>query len=177
VPAVPVLAPNPASSAPDPRVSVVHIGSSYAGTWLELRSRVDRGEWQRVCLAPCDRPLVVEGTLARVSAPGMTTSNPFRIDPGAGVALVRVDGGSAKARTLGILGLAIGIPVTLGGGVLYSYGTFAEHDTMRTSGAVVLGAGALAVLASLPFLFTGATTVRDGRGSAIAQSPAATVAF
>jgi len=169
--------PNAPAAAPDPRLSLVHIGSSYPGTWLELRSRIDAGDWQRVCLAPCDRALVVDGSLARVVAPGMTTSNAFRIDPGPGIALVRVDGGSAKARTLGILGLAIGIPVTLGGGALYSYGTFAERDGMRTSGAVVLGVGALAVLASLPFLLAGATTVRDSRGSAIARSAAATGTF
>ena len=110
--------------------------------------------------------------LARVSAAGMTTSNAFRIEPGAGVALVRVDGGSAKARSLGVLALAIGIPTTLAGGALYSYGSFADRDGMRISGAVVLGAGALAVLASLPFLLQGATTVRDARGSAIARSTA-----
>jgi hypothetical protein len=149
------------------------VGSSHPGTWLELRSRVDQTDWQRVCVAPCDQSLLVDGTLARVSAPGMTTSNVFRIDPGPGVALVRVDGGSAKARSFGVLGLAVGIPTLLGGGALYSYGAFAERDAMRISGAVVLGVGALAVLASIPLLLVGATTVRDGHGSVIARSVAA----
>jgi hypothetical protein len=150
----------------------VHVGSSYAGTWLELRSRIDQGDWQRACLAPCDRSLIVDGMLARVSAPGMTTSNAFRIEPGLGVALVRVDGGSATARSRGVLALALGIPVTLGGAALYSYGAFDDRDPMRISGAVLLGVGALAVVASLPFLLKGSTTVRDGRGAAIAKTAA-----
>jgi len=148
----------------------VHVGSSYAGAWLELRSSVDEGGWQRACAAPCDQSLLVAGTLARVTAPGMTSSNAFRIEPGPGLALIRVDGGSASARTFGILTLTIGIPTMLTGGTLYSYGKFAEREGMRTAGAVVLGAGALAVLASLPLLFAGATKVRDGHGSVIAKA-------
>jgi hypothetical protein len=150
----------------------VHLGSTYPGTVLELQSTTDHSEWQRACLAPCDRPLVVLGMLARVSAPGMTTSNAFRIDPGPGVALVRVDGGSAKSRSLGVLALAVGIPTTLVGGALYGYGNFADHEAMRISGAAVLGAGALVVLASLPFLLKGSTTVRDAKGTAIASTTA-----
>jgi hypothetical protein len=126
-----------------------------------------------VCLAPCDQSLYVEGSLARVSAVGMTRSNAFRIDPGPGVALVRVDGGSARARSFGILGLAVGIPTTLAGGALYSYGTFSDRDGLRIGGGVVLGLGALAVLAALPLLLLGTTTVRDGRGSVIARAIAA----
>lgn len=153
-----------------PGYSTVHVGSSYPGTWLELQSRVDRTGWRRACLAPCDQPLYVDGMLARASAPDMTTSNAFRIDPGVGTALVRVDGGSARARSLGILGLAIGIPTSLAGGALYGYGTFTERDGFRIGGASVLGLGALAALASLPLLLIGATTVRDGNGSAIARA-------
>lgn len=147
----------------------MHIGSSYPGTWLELKSRVDQSDWQRTCLAPCDTPLYVDGTLARVSAPGMTTSNPFRIDPGQGTALVRVDGGSARARSFGILGMVVGIPTTIGGGALFGYGTYADRDGLRIGGATVLGLGALAVIASLPFLVSGSTTVRNSHGSAIAK--------
>ena len=126
-PSAPVAPPLPSASAPapptapspapivtrDPTHSLVHLGSSHAGTWLELKSSVDQGDWQRVCPAPCDRSLMVSGALARVSAPGMTPSNPFRIEPGAGTAFVRVDGGSAKARSIGILGLFIGIPTAV----------------------------------------------------------------
>ncbi len=175
---MPAAAPQPAATAAGalrgfvsaPGYSLVHVGASYPGTWLELRNRVDRGEWQRACLAPCDQALYVDGTLARVSAPGMTTSNPFRIDPGEGTALVRVDGGSARARSFGILGLVVGIPTTIAGGALYGYGSYADRDGFRIGGATVLGVGALAILASLPFLVSGSTTVRNAKGSAIASA-------
>jgi hypothetical protein len=154
----------------------VHVGSSYSGAWLELKSSVDQGDWQRVCAAPCDRSLMVSGALARVSAPGMTPSNAFRIEPGAGTALVRVDGGSAKARSLGILGLFIGIPTAVTGMTLYSYGRFSDRDGMQLAGAIVLGTGALTLLASLPLLLVGSTAVRDGRGRVIATQPSSSTA-
>ena len=135
-------------------------------------NRVDRDGWRRMCLAPCDQSLYVDGTLARVTAPGMTTSNAFRIDPGQGTALVRIDGGSARARSLGILSFAIGIPTTLAGGALYGYGSYADREGFRIGGTVVLGLGALAVLAALPLLLSGSTTVRDAHGSAIAKTSA-----
>src|SRR5689334_14160162 len=95
-PAPPVAAPVAAPPAParatlDPEHSFVHLGSSYPGAWLELKSSVDETDWRRVCAAPCDQSLLVAGQLARVSAPRMTTSNAFRIEPGQGTALVRVD--------------------------------------------------------------------------------------
>jgi len=169
--APPAAAPLPVTAA---RLgySIVHLGSSYPGTWLELENRVDRNGWQRACLAPCDAPVYVDGTLARVSAPGMTTSNPFRIDPGPGTALVRVDGGSARARSLGVLGFVIGIPTSLAGGALYGYGSYADREGFRIGGATVLGLGALAVVAAIPLLLAGSTTVRDGHGSAIARATA-----
>jgi hypothetical protein len=155
----------------DPTRSIVHLGSSYPGVWLELRSTVDEGGWQKACMAPCDQSLAVAGTLARVTAPGMTTSNPFRIEPGAGRALIRVDGGSAEVRFFGILSLSLGIPTLLTGGTLYSYGKFSDREGMRDAGAVVLGVGALAVVGALPLLFSGTTKVRDAQGSVIAKGP------
>jgi hypothetical protein len=151
--------------------SVVHLASSYPGTALELKSSVDGTGWQRVCLAPCDRALVVSGMLARASAPGMTTSNVFRIQPGVGPALVRVDGGSSSARTLGVIGLAAGIPIALGGAALFSYGKTNDRDGMAVGGAVMLGTGALALLVALPLLVSGGTSVRNGEGRQIAAVP------
>lgn len=183
VPALPDASSTPlpvAASAPpappathDPTRSLVHLGSSYEGAWLELKSSVDESGWQRACPLPCDRSLVVEGFLARVSAPDMTTSNVFRIQPGVGTARIRVDGGSAKARSFGLLGLFVGIPTAVAGMTLYSYGRFAERDGMQLGGAVVLGTGAVTLLAALPLLLAGSTTVRDGRGSVIAEQPSA----
>ncbi len=184
VPAAAPPAAAPPAAAPPPVTdarlgySIVHLGSSYPGTWLELENRVDRNGWQRACLAPCDAPVYVDGTLARVSAPGMTTSNPFRIDPGPGTALVRIDGGSARARSLGVLGFVIGIPTSLAGGALYGYGSYADREGFRIGGVTVLGLGALAVVAAIPLLLAGSTTVRDGHGSAIARAtPGAPLGF
>jgi len=131
---------------------------------------VDDTDWQRACVAPCDRSLVVSGMLARASAPGMTTSNVFRIQPGAGPALVKVEGGSESARTLGVIGLAAGIPLALGGTALFSYGKVSDRDGLSVAGGIVLGTGALVLLASLPFLVRGSTSVRNGDGRLIARA-------
>jgi len=149
----------------------VHLFSTYPNAWLELRSYVDAGSWRRACAAPCDRTLVVEGMEARVVADGMTTSNVFRIDPGAGTANLRVSGGSASARSIGLAALIGGIPLALGGMALFGYGSLESKDELRTAGIVTLAVGAVAVVGSLPFLVAGSSSVRDGRGSVIARAP------
>jgi hypothetical protein len=101
----------------------------------------------------------------------MTTSNSFRIDPGPGVALVKVSGGSAFHRTLGIWGLALGVPLGLGGTAMYSYGKYKDDGGLTVAGGIVLGTGAVMILASLPLLLSGTTNVRDGKGSFIAAEP------
>jgi hypothetical protein len=160
----------PSSTAPVPlEQSFVHLGSSYARAQLELKNSVDDSEWRAVCLAPCDTYVKVTGTLARVTAPGMTSSNAFRIAPGTGTALVRVDGGSSRARSFGILGLSVGIPTSVAGMALFSYGKFADKDGMRISGAAVLATGVVIVAVSLPLLLIGKTAVRDGNGTVIAK--------
>jgi len=112
----------------------------------------------------------VTGELARVTAPGMTTSNSFRIEPGQGTALVRVDGGSAQARTLGITGLFVGIPTAVAGMALFGYGKLKEQDGTRIAGTVVLATGAVVLVASLPLLLMGSTKVRDAHGSVVAET-------
>ena len=148
----------------------MHLGASYAGAQLEFKSSIDQGAWRAVCVAPCDMSLVVAGMLARVTAKGMTTSNAFRIEPGVGTALVRVDGGSASARSFGLWGLAVGIPTSLAGMGLFSYGKFSEQDGARIAGIAVLATGAVVLVASLPLLLIGKTSVRDGHDSVIAQT-------
>lgn len=162
-------APAPALPRTDPANATVHVFVDYPGGWLELRDYVDEGDWKRTCAAPCDRPLRVEGMEARVSAPGMTTSNVFRIGPGRGTARLRVSGGSAKARQVGMIGVIAGIPVTLVGMGLYGFGRFDDRPGVQTAGAVTLAVGAVTVLASLPFLAAGGTTVRDARGHTVAR--------
>jgi hypothetical protein len=137
--------------------------------WLESRSTLYDGDWTRLCPAPCDRELVVEGALLRVAAPGMTTSNAFRIEPGRGIAFIKVKGGSEKARRIGIITLAAGVPVALLGMGLYGYARLRNENGMQTGGAVVLGAGAVSIGVSLPLLLLGSTDVKNGKDTLIAR--------
>lgn len=164
----PVTTTSPKPLPPDH--SFVHLGSDYVGAQLELKSSIDQSDWRAVCIAPCDIPVPVAGALARVTAPGMTSSNSFRIEPGAGTALVRVDGGSARARALGITGLMVGIPTAAAGMALFGYGKLQDQDGARIAGAVVLATGAVVLVASLPLLLMGSTKVRDAHGSVIAET-------
>jgi hypothetical protein len=113
--------------------------------------------------------VLVEGMEARVAGHGMTTSNAFRIEPGAGTARVKVSAGSRTARNLGIAGLAIGTPIAMGGLAMYGLGRMKGTNALRTAGVVTLAVGAVTTLASLPLLAIGNTTVRDGRGKLIAR--------
>jgi hypothetical protein len=151
----------------------VHVAANYPGAVLELRSFVDSGDWRAACAAPCDQTLVTLGMQARVTAPGMTSSNTFRIDPGPGIAHVKVTGGSGTLRTVGIASLATGIPLGLAGMGMFSYGKYSDKDGLATAGAVVLGTGALAMLAAIPLLISSTTNVRDAKGSLIASSSSA----
>jgi hypothetical protein len=153
---------------------LVHLAADYPGAVLELRNYVDSGAWKVACGVPCDRALVTLGAEARVSAPGMSTSNVFRIDPGPGAALIKVNGGSATARTFGILGLGIGIPLGLTGTAMYSYGSYDDNDGLAIAGGVILGTGAAMILAAIPLLLSGTTNVRDGKGRLIAATESQT---
>lgn len=146
----------------------VHLHADYPGAVLELRNYVDDTDWKEACRAPCDRTLRVDGMDARVLAPGMTTSNVFRIDAGRGTANLKVVGGSARSRTIGTVALASGIPVALGGMALWGYGKIDDRAGLRTAGLVTMGVAAVMVLGSLPFLGAGSTKVRDGKGKVIA---------
>lgn len=147
----------------------MHLAVNYPDAWLELRSHVDGTDWQRACAAPCDTVLHVDGMEARVVAPGMTTSNVFRLQAGRGTARFRVDGGSSRARDFGLVLMIAGVPVSLGGLSLFGMGRVNDDSGMQTAGAIVLGAGALSVLASLPLLIAGSTSVKDAKGDTIAS--------
>jgi len=146
----------------------VHIAVSHHDAWLEMRSYVDGGDFLRICQAPCDIKLQVEGREARVSARGMTTSNVFRFDGGNGTAGVRVEGGSAKARRAGIITLAIGIPVALAGMGLFAQGKVRDNKALTATGIAGLAVGGLGIVVSLPLLLIGTTSVKDAKGSQIA---------
>lgn len=155
----------------------MHIAADYPNARLEGRSRVDLGEWRVLCAAPCDQSLRVDGLEVRVTAPDMTTSNVFVIDPGGGTARLRVSGGSSTSRRLGIIGLAVGLPIAFGGMTLFGVGSVEDQQGVRTAGIATLGVGAAAVLVALPLLLVGATTVRNERGSYIAGRRLGTFRF
>lgn len=99
----------------------------------------------------------------------MSTSNTFRISPGRGIAFVKVEGGSASSRRIGIVTMAVGLPVALLGMGLFGYGRLRHEDGMQVGGAIALGAGAVSVGVSLPLLVFGSTDVKDGKDSLIAR--------
>lgn len=170
--AQPAATTAPAAEPIDPETALVHLSANYEGAWLELRNYVDDGDWERACQAPCDRRLRVVGMEARITAPGMTDSNVFRLESGHGRVLLKASGGSSALRTAGLVGLISGIPVAMTGMGLFGYGGLQDDDGFRTAGAIVLGVGAVTVLASLPMLAFGSTTVRTGQGDMIAARPA-----
>lgn len=147
----------------------VHLHVSYPNAWLEIASLVDDDGFRRVCPAPCDVPVRVVGKQARVVAPGMTPSNPFRIEPGHGTAQFRVNGGSERTRQWGIWSFAIGAPVALSGMGLWGYGKIQDSQGAQTAGIVVASVGAAAIIAALPLLSMGSTRVQDERGHTIAS--------
>ena len=135
-----------------------------------MRSFVDGGEFLRICRTPCDLKLMVDGREARVTAPGMTPSNAFRFDAGGGTAGVRVDGGSASARRVGVVTLAIGIPLALAGMGLFAQGKVKDSSGLTAAGIAGLSAGGVSIALSLPLLLLGTTHVKNAKGSLIALS-------
>ncbi|HVJ16343.1 MAG TPA: hypothetical protein VM686_12965, partial [Polyangiaceae bacterium] len=102
---------------------------------------------------------------------GMTTSNVFRIEPGRGRALLKIEGGSSSTQRWGVTGMMVGIPLSLLGMGLLGYGLVQEKDALQIGGGITLGVGATIVLGSLPLLVMGSTDVHDGKGKQIAGTP------
>ena len=148
----------------------MHLAANYEGAWLEGRNRVDDEGWKRLCAAPCDRLVAVEGLDMRVTAPHMTASNTFAIEPGAGTARLRVSGGSSRTRDIGIISLAAGLPVTFAGVTLLGVGSIRDEPGVRTGGIVTLAVGAVAVLVALPLLVIGSTSVKNAEGRNVATT-------
>jgi hypothetical protein len=156
--------------AVSPGHALVHLAVNYRDAWLETRQYVDGGAFARTCAAPCDVQLNVQGLQARVVAPGMTPSNAFRFDGGSGAAGVRVDGGSATARTIGIITLAAGIPVALGGMALFGLGKLQHKAGLEAAGIAGLSLGGVSIGVSIPLLLIGTTRVKSANGTRIASS-------
>lgn len=176
-PASPPIAATPSPPIPSAAGTArVRFAVNYDDAWLEARPFGVEESWRRVCKAPCGEWIAVEGAELRVTADSMTPSGPFRVDAGSGgAALLTVKGGSSVTRSLGRLGLVVGVPVSLLGMTGFAYGHFDERRGLETAGAVTLGVGAALVLTALPLLVMGSTSVRNDKGDLIAtgSQPAA----
>lgn len=170
--AAPAAAAPPVAPAP-PTTAWVRLYASRPGAWLELRDTLAQDAWVRACDAPCNASIVVEGTDARINGPGITPSNPFRIEPGAGAARLRVKAGSLQSRRLGTLLLATGLPAAAGGFALYGFGNMGDEPSLQVSGLALITVGAAAALTAFPLISRGGTRVRDERGHRIAGPAAA----
>jgi hypothetical protein len=165
---VPAAPSSVSPAAPGVGTAQVRLAIDYPNAWLETRHFGDTGAWQRGCAAPCGRLLPVDGVELRVTAPDMTPSKAFRVEPGSGAALLKVDGGSAAARAWGRGSFAVGVPVALLGMTGFALGSFDDRDGLRTAGAISLGVGAALILVALPLLVHGATDVKNEKGDPIA---------
>ncbi|HET9958130.1 MAG TPA: hypothetical protein VFQ61_26725 [Polyangiaceae bacterium] len=147
---------------------------NYAGSWLEARSFDENwagsSGFRRLCFAPCRDVRVSAEQEIRVLAPGMTPSPVFRLQPGSGAALLTVRGGSQWLRTLGRVGLVVGLPVAGLGMAGLGYGAFEDQAGLRNAGAVTLGVGGVLILAALPLLVLGSTSVLNDRGERVATA-------
>ncbi len=146
----------------------MRIAVNHPDAWLETRVFGGDDVWHRQCQAPCGQVVAVEGVEARVVAPGMTPSGPFRIEPGAGSALLSVHGGSSSARLWGRVGLIAGVPLALVGMTAFAYGRFEDRSGLKTGGEISLALGAALVLVALPLLVAGSTSVRNEKSDLVA---------
>lgn len=107
-----------------------------------------------------------------MTAPGMTSSNTFLIEPGRGTASFKVNGGSSQSKQIGVISLASGLGVALVGMGVYGVGFLDEDKGVKTAGLVTMAVGGAAVLASLPLLSIGSTRVQNSKGKTVARRAA-----
>jgi hypothetical protein len=166
-------APPATTTAAPATEATLHLGSTFDGTRLEARSRIDVDRWHEWCQAPCDRAVKVDGYELRVTAPAMTTSNTFLVEPGSGTVKLHVAGGSSAVHTTGVVGLLVGLPASFAGITLLGLGKLHDEPGERSAGFATLITGAVILVASLPLLLVGRTNVSDAHGKAIAAVPPA----
>jgi hypothetical protein len=161
--------PQPAGAPARPRVRVT-VQADSTDLWLETRERASTLAWRRVCSAPCDLDLNVEDKLLRVRGEHVPASSPFRIEGERGSARLHVRAGSGPSRTLGQVALVGGIVLGLGSASLYGAGRLEDDERMVVGGIVGLAAAGVAVVAALPLLARGSTTVRNASGERIGRA-------
>ena len=139
---------------------------------LQGRSLNSSGTWQNLCEAPCDQPIKIGDQEFRVVGKTVTPTNPFKLQAGDGVARVEVRPGNPTAHWLGPTLLISGLGTAFVGFVgigAGSVGTFEGHKNLVVPGVIVASLGGVTALASIPFLFTGSSVVRNNKGEPIAR--------
>lgn len=167
-------APAAASSVPAPPAAsagvVLHIVSDRPGLWLETRPSFQSGaDWKRVCTAPCDTPVRVQGQSLRIDGPGIPVSGPFRIDAHSGHETLSVSSGSNSRAAIGRGALIAGVGLALAAGVAYGLGRIEDVDAAATGGLVGMVTGGVLIVGSLPVLAGAKTTVRNSNGDRVAR--------
>src|SRR5262249_26075230 len=118
--------------------------------------------WEPVCAAPCAMRVPADA-MYRVAGPTVTPSDAFVLR--GGDAKLRVDAGSRKAHTGGVVSLVFGIPTAVVGGILI----LASDDT-RSAGYITGGIGVGLTLLGAILLATSATTVYDQSGREVGKN-------
>jgi hypothetical protein len=186
----PTPTPTPTPSRDSPMVRL-HIESPRN---LELVGRPEGGDWVPVCGASCDRPVHLDWEY-EVRGEGIKASGPFVLGGAKGDAVsISVDPASKGTFIVGIVSIAVGGNVTLGGLVIMLAGsafgstTSANPDGTTTSnrdagnamvavGAVATGVGALAVIGGILAVVGNVSTTVKQDGQSAAQNPAVLPTF
>lgn len=173
-PAVSAPAPEagrPAASARNTAGGVlIGIHPANQALRLESRSKLDLTEaWQTQCTAPCNKRIAVEDRTFRIAGTGLRASNPFQVSADGKTAKLIVSGGTEQAHSWGLGLLLSGTVVGLASGALYGVGRLQDSDPAVIAGLVGMGLGAASVIASVPLLAGGRTTVRNGAGKHVAS--------
>lgn len=174
----------PAPSASAPRAEKVRLETAPikvvvdGGQVVELQGkpRLEDVAWQRLCASPCGEKVRVGDADLRVAGDNITPSQVFHVLPTDDRVSLRVNPGSARARSAGKISLFVGLPVMLAGGIVsgIGLGTAAPgREGMIIGGAAGAISGGVAVIVSLPLLLAGKTRVYDVKGEEFARSTGA----
>jgi hypothetical protein len=150
---------------------LVRIMPNDQRVWLESRPRHDgSAAWQPVCQAPCDRRVEVEDRSLRIAGQGLRPSNPFHVKGDGDILKLSVRPGSERTHLWGRGLFVSGITLGIASGAVYGLGRVQDSDAAVVGGIIGMAVGGVALLGSLPLLFSGRTTVRNRDGVRVGQA-------
>jgi hypothetical protein len=124
----------------------------------------DDDAWQAICPLPCRRTL--DPSIAyRISGPGVTDTDAFRLPAGRANLRLDVDPGSRSSRVTGIVFIPVGA-TALGTGLLVAaVGGLAEEDDVTRGGLIAAAAGAFLMTGGIVLARSNRTTVTTSEPS------------